>query len=78
MDEHEKIYVLIKNAKRGAGYELLNKLADTLDAHIRFEERSLFNHIQEKLSDEELIELLSNHHHAACDIDGSWNDQFWK
>jgi hemerythrin-like domain-containing protein len=47
-DEHRKIYAMIemlKNTKADAA--LLNEFADTLEAHIRFEERTLFNLIQE-------------------------------
>ncbi len=79
INEHRGIYTLIENLRNNVEtYDLLSALADKLEGHIRFEERTLFNHIQEKLSDGELSELLNNHQHAACDIDRGWNDHFWK
>ena len=79
INEHQKIYSLTDRiTKEVASYELVNELADMLDKHIRFEERTLFNHLQSKLSDDELTELANNHKHASCDIDAGWKDHFWK
>lgn len=79
INEHGQIYSLIKKIRNETpGYDVLNEFADTLDKHIRFEERILFNHIQEKLQDAELAELANNHQHVSCDIDTRWNDPFWK
>lgn len=55
--------------------EHLIKIGSELESHIRFEERILFNKIQETASKEELI-IISSHHEAgiASDI---WEDEFW-
>lgn len=56
----------------------LNILADTLDNHIRFEERILFPHMEEKLSEEKLAELGSRLHelHPIREKD-DYPDEFW-
>lgn len=77
--EHAGIYDLIK---RIGGYKenllWLQKFADILENHIRFEERALFNYLQEKLLPEEL-EIVSTYEGTpAGDLDASWGDRFWE
>lgn len=78
LQEHRKIYTLI-NAIRADknNFNLLNEFADTLEKHIRFEERELFNYLQNNLSETELIELAEKHRGKACDVSENWNDKFW-
>jgi hemerythrin len=67
-DEHRKIYDMIASfQERGADESSLREFADFLEAHIRFEERSLFNYLQQKLTEEELEALLlqTGHSHGA-------------
>jgi Hemerythrin HHE cation binding domain. len=79
INEHRSIYRLIKNIRSGKyTTETLVSFADELESHIRFEERVLFNHIQEQLSEDELLEVLLNHKHKTVDIDGDWEDRFWE
>lgn len=78
LEDHKKIMDIIGSVKVNADINLIIGLADALDAHTRFEERKLFNHIQNKLTDKELLNLSKTHQHRAHDIDGRWNDQFWK
>lgn len=53
--EHEVIYELVDAIRENpSGKDLLKKFADLLEAHIRFEERVLFNHLQDSLTPEEL------------------------
>lgn len=76
--EHELIYNLIDKLKKGTKYySLLNEFADTLEKHIRFEERTLFNHIQELLSDSELNKIIQNHSNKKINSDSNWTDYFW-
>ncbi len=79
LEEHRKLYALAE--------EIQNHLSDTnrqqnfaglLEAHIRFEERSLFPHIEEKLTATGLEEIIRKSGVVACDIDDRWQDQFWK
>jgi iron-sulfur cluster repair protein YtfE (RIC family) len=51
-------------------------IKNDLEGHIRFEERVLFNKIQEKASAEELQEIQQHHDkEITC---GVWEDEFWK
>lgn len=53
----------------------LSVLEEALEAHIRFEERDLFNEIQQVATAAQLADV-ENHHHAPFSDD--WADEFWK
>lgn len=53
----------------------LSLIEEELVAHIRFEERVLFNEIQ-KIADKEQLSLLENIHQKILNIE-SWRDEFW-
>lgn len=56
--------------------EVLAEVERTLNDHVRFEERVLFNAIQEAAGPEEMKALSVLHDHgSAC---GDWDDEFWK
>ena len=76
--EHEEIYGLIENIKSDKTDIIqLNVFADKLENHIRFEERTLFNYLQELLSAEKLAALEAHHSKRDTDFDSKWNDHFW-
>ncbi|WP_234111519.1 hemerythrin domain-containing protein [Chryseobacterium sp. R2A-55] len=53
------------------------ELADLIDDHTRFEERTLFPYLEEKLSDEELDkigDILREEEHSALE---DYDDEFW-
>lgn len=78
LEEHEHIYELVANLRKNPlDIKLLTAFADVLDSHIRFEERTLFNHLQSHLTEEELKELEEGHSKREGDIDEKWDDQFW-
>lgn len=78
-DEHAHIYQLIDELKENKqDKNLLLNFADVLDNHIRFEERILFNHIQQLLSAETLKLLEENHSKRKSDADDKWDDHFWE
>ncbi|OQP64011.1 hypothetical protein A3860_21565 [Niastella vici] len=57
--EHAQLYLLIDSIKNNRiDKQLLQHFANLLEAHIRFEERTLFNHLQEILKPAELEEIL--------------------
>ena len=57
--EHKNIYELIESiSKNDSDKDLLKQFADLLEAHVRFEERVLFNHFQQTLKPEELDEIF--------------------
>lgn len=76
--EHEQLNMLVNEIKTNPGNEkLVTEFADTLEKHIRFEERSLFNYLQEKFTEDELATLVKDNGHQKENIDLRWNDQFW-
>ena len=53
-------------------------IEEELEQHIRFEERILFNKIQEQTPEQELLKILDLHNSSTnCNID-SWEDKFWE
>ncbi len=76
--EHALVYKLIHSLEQNKiDKTLLNLFADTLEAHIRFEERELFNQLQQ-LPTEVLETLPEAAAHNSRAIDDNWEDCFWK
>ncbi len=77
-EEHKTLQSLFSKIASNPTYELLNGLAKELDSHIRFEERSLFPHIEGSLSKEQLkyaAAVLDKEHEQ---ISEHWKDEFWE
>lgn len=77
-EEHKNLQSLFGKIASNPTYELLNGLAEELDTHIRFEERSLFPHIEKNLSKEQLkyaAAVLEKEHEQ---ISEHWEDEFWE
>lgn len=82
-DEHEMIQQAKKEHKRLAALfndntnvlESLQAIQTELDNHIRFEERILFNKIQEVATKEEL-KIIDQHHEILNSQ--NWEDAFWE
>lgn len=78
MQEHEEIEALIHINEQIADGDLLTKLADTINDHIRFEERQLFPSIEKQLPPEALSlvgERLAANGAPAC---APWPNAFWE
>jgi hypothetical protein len=76
--EHLIIYKLIDELKNNlSDKELLLNIAGTLEKHIRFEERQLFNFLQENLSEAELTKIATELKTRGHSTDAAWNDVFW-
>ena len=79
LDDHQKIKTFVDKVEV-SGMEseddVLLELADTVDDHIRYEERVLFPHLQEKLSDEQL-EMIGEQIVDEPLID-NYEDEFWR
>lgn len=54
----------------------LSRIEEELEAHIRFEERSLFNEIQEIATEEQLKSVSA--HHEDSPFQENTEDEFWK
>ncbi len=77
ISDHEKIRELMAAIRaNNSDPALLRNLADLLDKHIRFEERVLFNYLQQNLSDEQLTAMTGDHPPHE-DADNHWDDKFW-
>ncbi|MCX2744037.1 hemerythrin domain-containing protein [Mangrovivirga sp. M17] len=74
LDDHKKIKSLVNQNNDLS--EVLKDLEETVEQHIRFEERVLFNEIQ-KVADEEQLEEIENHHQEEPFEDYT-EDVFWK
>lgn len=75
LGQHEQLIDLFRQKSEVPG--VLEEIPDTLENHIRFEERQLFNTIQEAASEEEWAKV--DHVHASLSANcGIWRDEFWK
>lgn len=72
--EHRKLREMFSIPKPSA--TMLKALSTTLNDHIRFEERVLFNEIQEVASTEQL-DMLEKHHHEVDFVERT-TDHFWE
>ncbi len=73
LDEHGQLRAMFEQNE--ADTDILSQIESLLNDHIRFEERVLFNAIQEVASNEELKLLKKVHsEELSCEI---WTDEFW-
>lgn len=56
-------------------FKTLADIAQKLEEHIRFEERTLFNILQDQLSEQQIETIMSEERDSSC---GLWDDMFWK
>lgn len=77
--EHRQVHFLIDEIRSDMwDTELLAAFADYLEAHIRFEERDLFNVLQNELSTSDLSDLVKkNNAGKPNDVSRYWKDKFW-
>ena len=75
-EEHALIRELILSLGDDASIETFTSLADVIYKHIRFEERQLFEWVEENLNKEQLQEIYNElEEHPLCGSD--WKDEFW-
>jgi hemerythrin-like domain-containing protein len=81
INEHKRIRQQIMNLKNYSGNNLrkrLSELADTVDDHVRYEERELFPHLERKLSKEQLEKIGEQFEkHDPSLLQDQYEDQFW-
>jgi iron-sulfur cluster repair protein YtfE (RIC family) len=78
--QHENIRSIIQSlvSDTKLSNELLEAFANELELHIRYEERELFNYIEQTIPFEKLNEIgivLNDLHKQHCGIE--WEDEFW-
>jgi iron-sulfur cluster repair protein YtfE (RIC family) len=77
--DHRAIYKLVAAIeKKKDDAVLLNQLADKLEKHIRFEERELFNHLQNNIATDDLVLIGKRISNSSKTIDENWEDVFWE
>ena len=65
--DHQIIRNFISDMQKGnASLDLLYRFADLLESHIRFEERELFNRLQDTLSSEQLEKIGAVTRSSSC------------
>ena len=75
VDMRNLIEVLRNNPK---DLKSLESFSAMLEKHVRFEERELFNYLQENISDKVLAEIEAGIESRAYRTDDNWNDLFWE
>lgn len=78
--QHEELRALFSEiVNTETTNQRLTQLADALDAHIRFEERQLFPHLEKSLDEEKLraVGAALNGSHAE-EFKDDYTDEFWK
>lgn len=76
--DHQTIYRLIAAIEeKKDDTSLLSQLADELEKHIRFEERELFNHLQNNSRADDLEAIANRSSNNSKAIDEKWEDVFW-
>lgn len=74
--QHKSLSELTQQVAKSPSYIILGKLAADLESHIRFEERELFNLIQESI-DAATINRLETLLADDDRVKDDWNDKFW-
>ena len=74
LKEHRQLRRLFNSIK--TDQKSIGLIEEKLEAHIRFEERVLFNEIQQVATPEQLIEI--ERHHNGPVTNNEWGDEFWK
>lgn len=79
-NQHIQLYELTARLRQASEDKamLLHTFEQTLDKHIRFEERQLFMHIQGALNEEQLTALGSRVEAAHTEVPEQWDDRFWE
>jgi len=74
LKDHRRIKRLFNDTKHPA--KSLNRLEEELEAHIRFEERILFNEIQKVATEEQFEKIEEIHRHL--EKTSEYHDPFWE
>ena len=73
--EHELIKEQLHELDQKSAYEKLEQFAQTLNDHIRFEERKLFSEIENTATPEQLDQIAKELNDEK--VTAVWNDEFW-
>ncbi|UNY98799.1 hemerythrin domain-containing protein [Zhouia spongiae] len=74
LEDHQELHLLFEQITDLSN--VLHRIEQKLDDHIRFEERILFPEIQKTAGDEQMNEIEKIHH--AIPFKDNLHDEFWK
>ena len=78
-EEHAVIRKKLKEIEAGTTIEELIAFSKLMDAHIRFEEKVLFPHIEEQQSFKVFAAAMKAHESLPlANFDAGWEEQFWR
>lgn len=78
--QHKEINILVSKLSKNTDAnqaEQLEKLADLVDDHVRYEERQLFPHIEKTLKPAQLEAIGEQLHKHSSLIKDEYEDEFW-
>src|SRR5690349_17970214 len=79
IEQHRSIKQIVVDIRNSVNdLNTLEQFADMLEKHIRFEERELFNYLQENISEATLQEVAASLKSRQPKPSGIWNDIFWE
>ena len=76
VEDHEAIKMKLKQLNEFPSYEGFERLAQIIIYHVQFEERALFNYIEQIASDEQLNSISMSLPDVKSDSPG-WTNWFW-
>jgi hemerythrin-like domain-containing protein len=78
-EEHRNLNNLVETLRNNPGdEETLKQFSLSLESHIRFEERELFNYLQEIIPEEGLAEIAGRLKQRTPETPVPWTDIFWE
>lgn len=75
--EHNFIRELIITIDKDTDLHDFTRLANLLETHIRFEERELFQYLEQHLSKEQLEDIFAKLEQHPVSCNEEWKDEFW-
>lgn len=75
--EHDYIRELILNIDHEPDRHDFIRLANLVETHIRFEERELFQYLEQHLSEQELTDIYEGLEQHPVFCNEEWKDEFW-
>lgn len=78
-DEHLQLRIYLSDIEENKfSYKIFEDFANLLEAHIRFEERVFFKHLQESIDLDTVYFTKTKEPHNQKEIDKSWTHNFWE
>ena len=76
-DEHQEIEALLHINQSIPDPALLEQIAQQVNDHIRFEERELFPHIEQSITEEQLNQVAAALAAEPKCTSSNWSEEFW-